>query len=101
LIDRAVRDAARPLVSVVIPALNEDGSADPAEIPRFVQAPIDGVDFAKGMRFAKSEVARPPALGSRALTAIFILGCHTHYSDLCHGFNVFWRGWDAPVRASI
>src|SRR5918992_634418 len=30
-----------------------DGSADPAEIPAFVRALINGADFAKGSRFAK------------------------------------------------
>ena len=28
-----------------------DGSADPAEIPRFVEALVEGADFAKGSRF--------------------------------------------------
>jgi hypothetical protein len=43
--------------------LDADGSADPDEIPRFVEALMAGNDFAKGSRFAKGG-------GSRDLTLI-------------------------------
>ena len=36
----------------IIVMLDADGSADPAEIPRFVEALVSGADFAKGSRFA-------------------------------------------------
>src|ERR1035441_8519811 len=36
----------------IIAMVDADGSADPGEIPRFVQALLDGADFAKGTRFA-------------------------------------------------
>ena len=36
----------------IIAMVNADGSADPGEIPQFVQALLDGGDFAKGTRFA-------------------------------------------------
>src|SRR5690242_8727679 len=37
----------------IIAMIDADGSADPAEIPRFVEALLDGADFAKGTRFAE------------------------------------------------
>src|SRR5919206_127206 len=37
----------------VIVMFDADGSADPAEIPTFVRALIDGADFAKGSRFVR------------------------------------------------
>ena len=37
----------------IIAMVDADGSADPAEIPNFVKALVDGADFAKGSRFAK------------------------------------------------
>ena len=37
----------------VIVMFDADGSADPAEIPAFVRALIDGADFAKGSRFVR------------------------------------------------
>src|SRR6516225_2592424 len=36
----------------IIAMIDADGSADPAEIPLFVQALIDGAEFAKGTRFS-------------------------------------------------
>src|SRR5260370_4787201 len=35
----------------IIAMIDADGSADPAEIHKFVQALLDGADFAKGTRF--------------------------------------------------
>jgi len=79
----------------IIAMIDADGSADPSEIPRFVKALLDGADFAKGTRFAEgggsSDITRLRSLGNRALSA-FVNRCFdTHYSDLCYGFNVFWR----------
>src|SRR5688572_31381819 len=35
----------------IVVMLDADGSADPKEIPRFVEALVGGADFAKGSRF--------------------------------------------------
>jgi glycosyltransferase involved in cell wall biosynthesis len=79
----------------IIAMIDADGSADPAEIPQFVQALLGGPDFAKGTRFAEgggsSDITRLRSLGNRLLTAIFNLCYGVNYSDLCYGFNVFWR----------
>jgi glycosyltransferase involved in cell wall biosynthesis len=79
----------------VIAMVDADGSADPSEIPKFVDALLNGADFAKGTRFAagggSSDITRLRMLGNRLLGAVVNL-CHgTHYSDLCYGFNVFWQ----------
>jgi glycosyltransferase involved in cell wall biosynthesis len=79
----------------VIAMVDADGSADPEEIPRFVQALIEGSDFAKGTRYAhgggSSDLTRIRSLGNRALSAFVNLRYRTRYSDLCYGYNVFWR----------
>lgn len=79
----------------IIAMIDADGSTDPAEIPRFVQALMSGADFAKGTRFAKgggsSDITRLRSLGNRALNMLVNLCYGTHYSDLCYGFNAFWR----------
>jgi glycosyltransferase involved in cell wall biosynthesis len=79
----------------VIVMLDADGSADPGEIPRFVQALLDGADFAKGTRFAvgggSSDITRLRQAGNHMLVGCVNLLYGTHYSDLCYGFNVFWR----------
>lgn len=79
----------------VIAMIDADGSADPAELPLFVKALLDGADFAKGSRFVEgggsNDITRLRSLGNRILTTVFNLCYRTHYSDLCYGFNVFWR----------
>jgi glycosyltransferase involved in cell wall biosynthesis len=79
----------------VIAMVDADGSADPGEIPKFVDALLRGADFAKGTRFApgggSSDITQLRRLGNRMLGAAVNL-CHgTHYSDLCYGYNVFWQ----------
>jgi glycosyltransferase involved in cell wall biosynthesis len=79
----------------IIAMVDADGSADPMEIPRFVKALMEGADFAKGTRFANgggsSDITQLRALGNRALGAFVNLVYRTRYTDLCYGFNVFWR----------
>jgi glycosyltransferase involved in cell wall biosynthesis len=79
----------------IIATIDADGSTDPAEIPQFVSALLDGADFAKGTRFAKGggsqDITRLRSLGNYLLTAIVNFFYHTNYTDLCYGFNVFWR----------
>jgi glycosyltransferase involved in cell wall biosynthesis len=79
----------------VIAMIDADGSADPAEIPHFVTTLTGGADFAKGTRFAagggSSDITRLRSLGNHLLTTIFNLCYGASYSDLCYGFNVFWR----------
>jgi glycosyltransferase involved in cell wall biosynthesis len=83
----------------VIVMFDADGSADPAEIERFVGALERGADLAKGSRFG---TAAGPAGGSQDLTAWRRLGngglnlitnwlFRTGFSDLCYGYNAFWR----------
>ena len=79
----------------VIAMVDADGSADPREIPRFVSALIAGADFAKGTRFAgaggSNDITRLRRLGNRALSTLVNVCYGTRYTDLCYGFNVFWR----------
>jgi glycosyltransferase involved in cell wall biosynthesis len=79
----------------IIAMIDADGSADPEEIPRFVQALVEGAEFAKGTRFARGggsdDITRLRALGNRVLVG-FVNLCHgSHYTDLCYGYNAFWR----------
>jgi glycosyltransferase involved in cell wall biosynthesis len=79
----------------VIAMVDADGSADPAEIPRFVAALVDGADFAKGTRFSlgggSDDITRLRRLGNGFLTTFFNVCYRSKYSDLCYGYNVFWR----------
>jgi hypothetical protein len=79
----------------VVVMLDADGSADPQEIPLFVAALLDGADFAKGTRFASgggsSDITRLRAWGNAWLNRLANLLFGTEYTDLCYGYNAFWR----------
>ena len=79
----------------IIVMIDADGSTNPAEIPAFVDALLRGADFAKGTRFVagggSSDITRLRALGNRALNGIVNVMYRTTYTDLCYGYNAFWR----------
>jgi glycosyltransferase involved in cell wall biosynthesis len=79
----------------IVVMIDADGSADPAEIPLFVRALLDGADYAKGSRFTEgggsSDITRLRRAGNRVLNALVNLLCRTRYSDLCYGYNALWR----------
>jgi glycosyltransferase involved in cell wall biosynthesis len=79
----------------IIAMVDADGSADPGEIPRFVEALLAGADFAKGSRFLEgggsSDITRLRTFGNHLLTTLFDMCYGRNYTDLCYGFNAFWR----------
>jgi glycosyltransferase involved in cell wall biosynthesis len=81
----------------IIVMIDADGSTDPAEIPAFVAALRSGADFAKGTRFANgggsgsADITPLRRLGNRALNGLVNLLYGTRYTDLCYGYNAFWR----------
>ena len=74
--------------------LDADGSADPAEIPRFVEALEAGADFAKGSRFlpggGSADITRLRSAGNSVLSGTANLLHGTRFTDLCYGYNAFW-----------
>ena len=79
----------------IIVMIDADGSMDPAEIPRFVGALVGGADFAKGSRFCHGggtdDMEWYRYAGNAVLTWMVRLGFGGRYSDLCYGYNAFWR----------
>jgi glycosyltransferase involved in cell wall biosynthesis len=79
----------------IIVMIDADGSTDPREIPAFLEALFAGADFAKGSRFLRgggsADITRIRRVGNSLLSGSvnFLFG--TRYSDLCYGFNAFWR----------
>lgn len=79
----------------IIVMLDADGSTDPAEIPRFVAALISGADFAKGSRFiaggGSEDITAVRRAGNWLLAKTVNCMWGGQYSDLCYGYNAFWR----------
>jgi glycosyltransferase involved in cell wall biosynthesis len=79
----------------IIVMIDADGSTDPAEIPRFVGALISGQDFAKGSRFIQgggsADITHVRRIGNKGLNVLVNLLFSTNYTDLCYGYNAFWR----------
>ena len=77
----------------VIVMLDADGSADPGEIPLFIEALRQGAKFAKGTRFApgggSQDITRLRRAGNWALTNLVNILYGTGYTDLCYGYNAF------------
>jgi glycosyltransferase involved in cell wall biosynthesis len=92
----------------IVVMFDADGSADPAEITRFVDALKAGADFAKGSRYVagggSADITRIRSVGNRLLNAVSNLVFRTHYTDLCYGYNAFWADLvpllDLPDHAS-
>jgi glycosyltransferase involved in cell wall biosynthesis len=79
----------------IVVMLDADGSTDPAEIPRFIEPLLSGADFAKGSRFlaggGSSDITRLRRTGNVGLCTIVNRLFGTRYTDLCYGYNAFWR----------
>jgi hypothetical protein len=79
----------------IIVMFDADGSADPEEIDAFVAALVAGADFAKGSRFAQGggseDITALRRAGNWALNTIANAAFGTRFSDLCYGYNAFWR----------
>ena len=78
----------------IVVMLDADGSADPREIPAYVDALVKGADFAKGTRFAlgggSSDITRVRRIGNWFLNTLVNVLFGTRYTDLCYGYNAFW-----------
>jgi glycosyltransferase involved in cell wall biosynthesis len=79
----------------IIVAMDADGSTGPEQIPAFVGALQAGADFAKGSRFIQgsgtSDMPWHRRMGNRAFVALVRILFGGRYSDLCYGYNAFWR----------
>ena len=78
----------------VVVMFDADGSADPAEIDRFVETLVGGADFAKGSRYAPGggslDITPLRQVGNRFLNTVMNVSFGTKFSDLCYGYNAFW-----------
>ncbi len=91
----ALRTGFEAATGDVIVMIDADGSMDPAELPAFVGALLAGADFAKGSRFLQgagtTDMELYRRLGNWAFVVAVRLLFGSSYSDLCYGYNAFWK----------
>lgn len=79
----------------IIVTLDGDGETNPEDIPRFIEPLLNGHDLAKGSRLV---YGRPPNMswhrwiGNKVLAITSNLLHGTKYTDICSGYNAFWKG---------
>ncbi len=90
----ALRTGFAAVTGNLVVMLDADGSANPAEISRFVEALEAGADFAKGSRFLEgggsADITPVRRLGNTVLSGTANLLHGTRFTDLCYGYNAFW-----------
>jgi glycosyltransferase involved in cell wall biosynthesis len=71
--------------------IDADGSTDPGEMRRFVEAVAAGAQLAKGSRFLRGggsdDITALRRVGNGVLTRLVNLLFRTRYTDLCYGYN--------------
>ncbi|WP_405179228.1 glycosyltransferase family 2 protein [Nocardia sp. NBC_01377] len=79
----------------IVVMFDADGSADAREIDAFVATLLSGADFAKGTRFAagggSADITALRRAGNNGLTLLANRLFGMHFTDLCYGYNAFWR----------
>jgi glycosyltransferase involved in cell wall biosynthesis len=79
----------------IIVMMDADGSSDPGEIPRFVQALLAGAYHAKGSRFigdgGSADITPLRRFGSLVMIWIANRLFGIHFTDMFCGFNAFWK----------
>src|SRR5258707_10865048 len=91
----ALRDGFAACTGDIIVMLDADGSANPKEIPLFVEALLAGYEFAKGSRFIKgggsNDITPLRRTGNFFLCTLVNVLFWSGFSDLCYGYNAFWN----------
>ena len=79
----------------IIVMMDADGSSDPQEVPRFVEALLAGAYLAKGSRFVggggSADLTPLRRLGSRLLIGVANRLFGAHFTDMFCGLNAFWK----------
>ncbi len=79
----------------IVVMIDADGSTDPREMPRFVEALVAGADFVKGSRHIEAggsaDFTRLRSAGNRGFVRLANLLYRSQFTDLCYGYCAFWR----------
>ncbi len=78
----------------IIVTIDADGETDPSDIPRFIEPLLNGYDLTKGSRLPKGQPRRKSLyrwFGNKILASTCNLLYRTHFTDVCSGYNAFWK----------
>ncbi len=78
----------------IIVTLDADGETDPEEMEVFIEPLMSGYDFVKGSRFYSGffpKRAFHRRVGNLVLAAAFDLLFLQPFTDICSGYNAFWK----------
>lgn len=79
----------------IVVTLHADGSTDPGELPRYLDALLDGADVAHGSRYRPGgddlSGGTPERLGNAAFSRLVNAVFGTGFTDVGWGGHAFWR----------
>jgi Glycosyl transferase family 2 len=79
----------------IVVMIDADGSTDPREMTRFVEALKEGADFVKGSRHMEgggsADFTWMRAAGNRSFVLMANMLYGSQFTDLCYGYCAFWR----------
>ena len=86
----------------IIVMLDADGATDPEEMHKFIDPLFNGYDFAKGSRFLNNRPNMPlhRQFGNWVLVTTANILHGTRYTDICSGYNAFWKTAIEKIRLS-
>jgi len=90
----ALKFGVQQAMGEIIITLDADGETPPEEINNFIVPLLEGKDFAKGSRLFKRRPLKMPRyrwFGNKALAITCNLLFGTHFTDICSGYNAFWK----------
>lgn len=90
----ALKYGVRKATGEIVVTLDADGETDPEDMPRLIEPLLHGYDFVKGSRLAHGRPIRMPRyrwFGNKVLAVTFNLLYGTRYTDICSGYNAFWK----------
>ncbi len=79
----------------IVVMIDADGSTDPREMTRFVEALKEGADFVKGSRHMEgggsADFTPMRAAGNKFFVLMANMLYGSRFTDLCYGYCAFWR----------
>ena len=79
----------------IVVMIDADGSTDPREMGRFIEALTDGADFVKGSRLMQdggsADFTRLRSAGNKSFVLMANVLYGSRFTDLCYGYCAFWR----------